>query len=147
MLNITGTRTFRGNWYLGFRWRLVGGSPFTPYDENVSSIKAAWDVKSAGYQDYTRYNDLRLKSFHQLDIRVDKQYYFKKWSVNFYLDIQNIYNFKADAPPNLVRSSFVDPTVNDVYTDTNGIQRYRLETISSAESGTILPTIGIIVEF
>jgi hypothetical protein len=147
LLNITGTRTFKGNWFVGFRWRFVGGSPYTPYDENLSSVKAAWDIKGAGYPDYSKYNTLRLKPFHQLDIRIDKQFYFKKWSLNFYTDIQNIYNFKADAPPYLVRTSFVDPSVNDVYTDEFGLERYHLETISGAESGTILPTVGIIVEF
>jgi hypothetical protein len=147
LLNITATRTFKNNWFVGFKWRYIGGAPYTPYDSLKSSVKAAWDAQGFPYTDYSKYNELRLKAFHQLDVRVDKQYYFKKWSVNFYIDIQNIYNFKAQEPNRLVRKSFEDPAYNDTYTDTYGIERYDLETIVSSGAGTILPTVGIIVEF
>ncbi len=147
LLNITATRTFKSNWYFGFKWRFVGGAPYTPYDEDKSSIKEAWDAQGGPYLDYSRYNELRLKAFHQLDIRVDKQFYFKKWSLNFYIDIQNIYNFKAEEPDRLVRMSFIDPNYDDVYFDENGVERYELKKITPDGSGTILPTLGIIVEF
>ncbi len=147
LLNLTATRTFKSNWYLGFKWRFVGGAPYTPYDVDFSSIRQAWDAQGGPYLDYSRYNELRLKSFHQLDIRIDKQYYFTKWSINFYVDIQNVYNFKSDEPDRLVRTSFEDPVINDAYIDTYGIECYELTSIKSDGSGTVLPTIGIIVEF
>ncbi len=147
LLNFTATRTFESNWYVGFKWRFVGGAPYTPYDVELSSVKDAWDAQGAAVLDYSKYNSKRLKAAHQLDVRVDKQYYFEKWSLNFYVDIQNVYNFKSGSPPYLVRESFVDPTINDTYTDEYGIERYRLETIDNASDGTILPTVGIIVEF
>ncbi len=147
LLNFTATRTFKSNWYLGFKWRFVGGAPYTPYDVDFSSIRLAWDAQGGPYLDYSKYNELRLKSFHQLDIRIDKQYYFTKWSINFYVDIQNVYNFKSEEPDRLVRTSFEDPTINDLYIDSFGIERYQLESIKSGGSGTVLPTIGIIVEF
>jgi hypothetical protein len=34
----------------------------------------------------------RLPVFHQLDIRVDRSWKFRKWKFSFYLDIQNVYN-------------------------------------------------------
>ncbi|MBN2524338.1 MAG: TonB-dependent receptor [Bacteroidales bacterium] len=147
ILNISATRTFKNNWYFGFKWRYVGGALYTPFNEGKSSVKAAWDAQGGPYLDYSQYNTLRLKPFHQLDIRVDKQFYFTKWSINFYIDIQNIYNFKGDAPDRLVRRSFIDPEYNDIRIDENGIERYELEKITPAGSGTILPTLGIIVEF
>jgi hypothetical protein len=147
LLNITVTRTFKSNWFIGFKWRYIGGAPYTPYDPEKSSVKSAWDAQGYPYYDYSKYNDLRLDAFHQLDLRVDKNYYFNKWSINFYIDIQNLYNYKASEPDKLVRKSFEDPTYNDVYTDENGIERYELETIVSSGAGTILPTVGIIVEF
>ena len=147
LLNITATRTFKNNWYLGFKWRFVGGAPYTPYDKNISSIKAAWNAQGGPYLDYSKYNELRLKAFHQLDIRIDKQYYFTKWSINFYIDVQNVYNFKSEEPERFVRTSFEDPTINDVYTDSQGVERYDLTSIKSDGSGTVLPTVGIIVEF
>ncbi|MGD2035053.1 MAG: TonB-dependent receptor, partial [Bacteroidales bacterium] len=147
LLNITATKTFKRSWYFGVKWRFVGGAPYTPYDEEKSSIREAWDAQGGPYPDYSNYNELRLDAFHQLDIRVDKQYFFNKWSINFYVDIQNVYNFKGDEPDMLVRKSFVDPSYDDVFVDENGVERYELERITSEGRGTILPTVGVIIEF
>ena len=37
-------------------------------------------------------NSARLATFHQLDVRIDKQWVFDRWSCTAYLDVQNIYN-------------------------------------------------------
>jgi hypothetical protein len=147
LLNFTGTRIFKNNWYLGFKWRFVGGTPYTAYDYNKSSIKDAWDAQGGPYIDFTKFNELRFKPYHQLDLRVDKEFFFNNWSLNLYIDIQNIYNSKSDQQAYLVRNSFVEPGYNDSYVDVNGIERYELVELSAVGSGTILPTIGIIVEF
>ena len=146
ILNVTATRKFSRNWDFGFKWRFVGAAPYTPYNSYKSSIKEIWDINGQPVLDYSSFNSLRLKPFHQLDIRIDKQYYFKNWSLMLYLDIQNIYNFKAFEPDLLVRGSIVNPGVNDAIND-NGVERYQLVTLPSEGSGTILPTIGIMVEF
>lgn len=146
LLNITTTRTFKGDWYLGFRWRFVGGAPYTPWDVETSTIKAAFDAKGAPVLDYSKFNTLRFKPFHQLDVRADKEFFFDKWSLNLYIDIQNIYNFKSEEANKLVRKKFIDPAVEDIYTE-NGIEKYELVEIISEGSGTILPTVGIIVGF
>jgi hypothetical protein len=142
ILNITGLATLKRNWDIGIKWRFVGGAPYTPYDVERSSVIEAWDAKGQGYLDYNLYNTNRLTVFHQLDLRVDKEYYFKKWSLNVYLDIQNLYNFKAQQPDVLVqeRDSNGQALINP--TDPT---RYVLKYLPS-EAGTILPTIGIIVE-
>jgi hypothetical protein len=137
LLNITATKKFSRNWDLGFKWRFVGGAPYTPYDPDKSSLRAAWDLQGQGYLDYSLFNSLRLKGFHQLDIRIDKQYFFKSWSLMLYTDVQNVYNHQADQPPILIRdpdSENPDPL------------RYNLIYINGIE-GTILPTIGVIIEF
>jgi hypothetical protein len=146
LFNLTATRSFKSNWYFGFKWRYVGGAPYTPYDLSKSEIKLAWDALGGPYIDYSKFNSLRLTAFHQLDIRVDKQLYFKRWSLNIYLDIQNVYNFKAQEPERLVRRSFLEPEYNDVFSD-EGVDKYDLDRIKSDGAGTVLPTIGIIVEF
>lgn len=142
ILNITGFTSLKHNWDIGFKWRFVGGAPYTPYDVERSSLIQAWNVQGQGYLDYNRYNSERLKPFHQLDVRVDKEYYFKKWSLNLYLDIQNLYNFKAESSPNLIlqRDSSGNPMV-----DPENPGYYQLKYLQN-ESGTILPTLGIIVE-
>jgi hypothetical protein len=119
----------------------VGGSPYTPWDIETSSQIQAWDAQGRGYLDYSRFNTLRLGAFHQLDVRVDKMFYLKNWTLNFYVDIQNLYGFAGDQPDRIIVQ--VDDNGNRVIE--NG--RYVLETIPNAGSGTILPTVGIIVEF
>jgi hypothetical protein len=143
LLNLTATKKFNRNWDLGIRWRFVGGAPYTPYDYEKSSYKIAWELQGQGYLDYSEFNTLRLKSFHQLDLRLDKQYFFKNWSLLLYADVQNVYNFKADQPPILVTEN---DSNGDPVTDPSNPLKYSLKYLSD-EAGTVLPTIGIIVEF
>lgn len=143
LLTITGTRNLKKNWDLGLRWRYIGGAPYTPWDLNRSAIKTAWDAQGIGYLDYSKFNKSRLNAFHQLDLRVDKSYYYKKWSLMLYFDVQNAYNFKADQQDYLVR---VEDAAGNPMTDPNDSGRYLLKTIK-ATGGTVLPTVGIMVEF
>ena len=106
-------------------------------------LKAAWDLQGQGYLDYGNFNTLRLKSFHQLDLRVDKQYYFKGWSLMLYADVQNVYNHQADQPAILIRESDAN---GDPLTDTSDPLRY-LPKFIDGTSGTVLPTLGIMIEF
>jgi hypothetical protein len=108
----------------------------------LSSQKDAWDTQGRAFYDYNQINTLRLDAFHQLDIRVDKKFFYKKWSLMLYLDIQNVYNFKAKQQDYVVREK--DANGNFLLTD--GGTKYVLKTIPSS-SGTILPTLGIMVEF
>ena len=39
LLNLTVRKTFKRNWDIGAKWRFVGSSPYTPYDEEKSSIR------------------------------------------------------------------------------------------------------------
>ena len=142
IINFTVLRSLKKNWDIGAKWRYVGGAPYTPADLETSSYVPAWDARGIAYPDYARFNASRLTAFHQLDIRVDKTYYFKKWSLNLYVDIQNVYNFKAENPPNYTN---LDQAGNKAYADPPANQLYQLRPIDS-ESGTVLPSIGIIVE-
>jgi hypothetical protein len=144
LVSLTVGRKFKHNWELGAKWRFVGGAPYTPYDVNKSSLVSAWDAQGRGYLNYDEFNTLRLKSFNQLDIRVDKGFFFKKWSLMFYIDIQNILNYKAQQPDILVNTQPDGSIVK--YTDPQGNERYELRYISNA-SGTILPSVGIMVDF
>ena len=137
IITLTATKEFRKGWEVGVKWRYLGGAPYTPYDLERSSIIEVWETQKSPYLNYDKFNSIRFGAFHQLDIRVDKSYFFSKWTLNCYLDIQNLYNFKADEQskylPDGINAS--DPT------------RYNLKEIPADGSGTILPTIGIIVEF
>ena len=144
LINVTLGRKFKYNWEVGLKWRFAGGTPYTPWDMNKSSLVTAWDAQERGYLDYDKFNTLRLTSFNQLDIRVDKGFYFNKWSLMLYLDIQNVLNFKAQQPDLLVNSTDENPV--EKYTDQQGVERYKLYNLQR-DAGTILPAIGIMVEF
>lgn len=146
LLNVSVRKSFKRNWDFGFKWRFVGGAPYTPWDEEKSSYVLAWDAQSGPYLNYDEFNTLRLSSFNQLDVRVDKSWYFTKWSFTLYLDIQNLLNFKAELPDNLVRQT--DANGNPIIINPDAPlneQQYQLKSISN-ESGTVLPTIGIMFE-
>lgn len=141
LLNFTVSKILKKNWQIGIKWRYAGGTPYTPYDVEKSSLIPAWDVKNQPYLDYSKFNSERGKAFHQLDIRIDKSYFFKKWSLMFYLDIQNLYNFKAVGQDFLTnRDINGNPSINPNHTD-----QYILRPIKN-ESGTVLPSIGIMIE-
>jgi hypothetical protein len=143
LFNLTATKKFNRNWDFGFKWRFVGGAPYTPYDLDKSMLKAAWDLQGQGYLDYSVFNSRRLKAFHQLDFRVDKQFFFKGWSLMLYVDVQNIYNHQADQPSILIREQDASGIP---LTDPENPQKYIPRYIDGS-SGTVLPTIGIMVEF
>lgn len=144
ILTLTGTRMLGKNWEVGVKWRYLGGSPYTPYDLDKSSIKEAYDAIGGLYYNYAQFNQQRLGSYYQLDIRVDKTYYLKRWSLNFYVDIQNITNSKA------AKQDFYLPEIG---TDGKPIvvagnpSRYVLKKVKSDGSGTILPTVGVVIDF
>ncbi len=141
LFTLTLTRFFKKGWSFGMKWRYVGGLPYSPYDLETSEIKEAWDSQGRPFSDLSRFNSERLKEFHQLDVRIDKKYFFNKWSLMFYLDIQNIYNYQAQQPDYIIRE--VDNYGNYILLD-NGT-KYQLRRIEST-SGTVLPTIGIMIE-
>lgn len=143
ILSMSVGKSFKKGWDIGVRWRYSGGAPYTPYDIQTSSLQQVWDVNGRGVFDYNQLNGRRLGSFHQLDIRVDKKFFFPRWSLNFYLDIQNVYNYQAELTPILtvVRDENGQPVV-----DPNNPNAYLTEQLTNY-TGTVLPTIGIIIEF
>lgn len=144
IFTLTATRSFKKDWDFGFKWRFVGGAPYTPWDLDKSSIIEAYNTQGRGFLDYNQYNQFRLEPFHQLDVRVDKMFYLKKWTLNLYVDIQNLYGFKSKQPDNIiVKVDEGGQRITNPYDPT----RYELESISGIGEGTILPSIGIILEF
>ena len=143
MVNVIGSYKLPKNWNISLRWRYVGGVPFTPIDMDKSSLIAAWDITNQPYLDYSRYNSNRLKDTHQLDMRVDKEFYFKKWMLNVYADVQNAYVFKSQGAPVYTNKDKVsgEPVVNP-----NDNTRYILREVEDNFSGVLLPTIGLIVK-
>ena len=145
MVNLISSYRLPRNWNISMRWRYVGGAPYSPVDMELSGSKAAWSVTNQAYIDYTNYNTQRLKNAHQLDLRIDKEFYYKQWMLNLYADVQNAYNFQSENPPiytnrtpeGLVMDSSYDPGIPEGRQELRKIETY---------SGTVLPTIGIIIK-
>lgn len=147
LFNLTATRPLPKNWDIGFKWRYVGGAPYTPVDLERSSLRQAYDVTGRTYLDYDRFNSERLAPSHQLDVRVDKAFFFNKWSLMLYLDIQNIYNFKSQQPDQYINEDKDGNVVIENPTAPLNEQRYVLRKLENTGSGTVLPSIGIMIEF
>lgn len=82
-----GSYSLPKNWTVGFRWRIVTGSPSTP------RVGAVYSVDSSYYEPtYGKPNSERLPTFHQADLRLDKKWIYDRWMLTAYLDVQNIYN-------------------------------------------------------
>ena len=143
IVSFTGGKRFKKGWEVGFRWLFSGGSPYTPYDVETSTLKQNWDINGFGILDYNALNTKRESSFHQLNVRVDKKIYLNRMNLNFYLDIQNAYGFKAKLAPILLVETDNNGTPIE---DPNDPTRYKSKFVENA-SGIVQPTIGIIVEF
>lgn len=139
--NVSGTYDFPRNWSVGAKLSAIGGSPYTPYDEDKSSLVEAWDVQGRPYYDYSRYNTCRLDAFAQLDVRVDKNYYFRGWRLGIYLDLQNVTKSVLRQQDVLMSTGVIENPEAPA-----SEQRYVMKRLKQ-ESGTLLPTIGLTVEF
>ncbi len=74
---------------VGARFRYVTGRPRTP-------LAHQYDLYSADSNRFTgmfgEARSGRARDFHQLDLRVDKYFQFDSWTLNLFLDVQNVYN-------------------------------------------------------
>ena len=141
VVNVSGTYDLPRHWSFGAKLSAVGGAPYTPYDADKSSLVEAWDAQGRPYYDYARYNAERLDAFAQLDLRIDKIFYFKGCMLGFYIDLQNVTVSKLRQPDVLMSTGeILNPE------DPVSEQRYKMKVLRQ-ESGTLLPSIGITVEF
>ena len=143
IVSMTAGKRFARNWEVGARWRFLGGTPYTPFDVEASSLISNWDLRNQAVLDYSRINAVRLPAFHQLDLRLDKKYYYQRWNLNWYMDIQNAYNFQAEQAPQLIP---VRDGEGNIQVNPADPSRYLLKFIENP-AGTILPTFGLIIEF
>ena len=104
---VTSVKLGRG-WQLGARFRLTSGDPYTPtgtgaYDATIGS--------QLGVDAYPP-NATRLPLFHQLDLRLDKVWTFRHARLNFYVDLQNVYDannpFVVTYNYNFTKSAYVN---------------------------------------
>lgn len=135
------------NWEIGVKFRYQGGAPFTPFDMAQSQLN--YLTLGTGVVNLSQLNSQRLGAFHSGDIRIDKKWNWKKTTFDLFLDITNFYGAKSPAFPQF---TFKRNETNTAFLTTNG-QPINLNgsnaipLILANEDGTLIPTIGFIVEF
>ncbi len=77
-------------WEVGARFRFASGNPNTP----ITGARRD-DLTDVFIPTFGAVNSRRLPNFHQLDVRVDKNFIFDTWNLNVYLDLTNVYNNPA----------------------------------------------------
>lgn len=144
VLNLVFGYKFKRNWELGVKAQYNGGNPFTPYNDTLSATIAVWDVNGRGIPDYNRLNTERTSGNFRLDIRVDKKWFFKKWNLDLYLDLVNLTFAKERTQNDLTVVRDVDtqaPLIDPLNPD-----RYQTKYLNTS-AGSVIPTLGVIVEF
>ncbi|MGL5273286.1 MAG: TonB-dependent receptor [Phocaeicola sp.] len=141
ILNTSGVWELPRQWSIGYKLSYIGGAPYTPYDEQKTALVEAWNARGQAYYDFTRYNTERLDNFMQLDLRVDKNYYYKKWRFGIYIDVQNVLGAKLKMPDALMSTGKIENPEAPL-----SEQRYELKRLKQ-DGGSVLPTIGLTVEF
>ncbi len=74
-------------WRVGTRARASSGNPYTPVINRVYDMSSRSFVPIYGERD-----SARLPTFWSVDARIDKEWTYDKWSLTFYVDVQNVFN-------------------------------------------------------
>ena len=142
ILSFTGGKKFEGGWEVGARLLASGGLPFTPIDPSSLSVES-WDYYGRPLPDYSRLNTGRNGAFYQLDIRVDKKWFFENWSLDIFFELVNATGAAVPQPQvtDVVRNPLTGAPVPS--TTQPGFYDAR---VLDPSAGNVLPALGIIVE-
>jgi len=88
IMGLEGGYRFGDKWSISLRWVYAGGAPYTPLDLQASQIHN-FDIL-----DLNRINDARYPPYHNMSLRVNRQFHIRRTSLRLYLELYNIYNRK-----------------------------------------------------
>lgn len=86
-LTLLGSYELGRGWRVGGKFRLVSGNPYTPCQGGILNAAAGSYECVQGDM-----NSQRIPAFHQLDLRIDKRWDLRSFTLSTYLDVQNVYN-------------------------------------------------------
>ena len=132
LVSVTAGYKFKRNWEAGMRYRYAGKTPFAKVNKAETLENYPQVVL-----DFTNLGEQKLNAFNQLDLRIDKKWNFKKFAFNLFLDIQNA-----------LGQIIPQPIEFGLNRDQNGqiINPRSLVGIDAAK-GTVIPSLGIILDF
>jgi hypothetical protein len=133
LVSLTAGYKFFRNWEVSARFRFLGESPYAPVDVNATLA-----TYPAVIRDYSSLGTNRLDAFQQLDFRVDKKWNFKRFSLDVYLDLQNALGAASPSEPSY-----------GLNRDDQGniVAPKSLVVVNTNETGTVLPSLGIVINF
>jgi hypothetical protein len=140
-------RKLKRGWEVGIKYRFAGGAPYTPFDSTASRLNFA--STGTGVLDFTKLNSERLINFNQFDIRIDKKIYFKRATLDLYLDVTNAAAFPN---PSLPSYSFKRTDDNSSFETTDGQPLKQdgsngIPVLLNDQSSLVTPSLGFIFEF
>ena len=147
LVSITWGYKFPRNIELGLKFRYQGGSPFTPFDENLSRLN--YLTTGRGTFNYNRLNEERIGSFNSSDVRIDKKWNLKNVTIDLFLDVTNWYISKNPAIPEY---TFTRNATNTAFVTTDGQPikpngSNAIPTRVKNDDPFVTPTVGLIIEF
>jgi hypothetical protein len=151
IVNLTLGKKIGRSWEVGINWRFQSGLPTTPFAPG-SDLVLNYDRNGNGIPDYNRINSGRQDAVNTLDFRIDKKWFYEKWSLNLYLDIENVLGSAVgdialvyDQPLDETGMPIGDPIIVNPNAPIDQ-QRYLLKELQTS-SGTTIPSIGVMVEY
>ena len=132
IVSFVGGYKLKNNWEISSRYRFAGKTPYVPTNVNATLISYPEITL-----DYSRLGEVKLETFSQLDFRIDKKWNYEKFSLNIFIEVQNI-----------LGQSIPRPIEYGLSRDMNGnlISPISLSQINQ-DTSTIIPSIGIVVDF
>lgn len=133
LISLLGGYKLGNNWEMSARYRYLGKTPFAPVDESRTLANYP-----ALIRDFTRIGEQRLNPFSQVDLRVDKKWSFNNWSLDLFFEIQNALAQTTPEEPQFGLKRNTDGTI---------IEPQELIQVNLKSEATILPSVGIVVNF
>ncbi|MEL6560244.1 MAG: TonB-dependent receptor [Bacteroidota bacterium] len=133
LITFTGGYKFGNNWEISARVRYLGRTPYAPVNENETL-----ENYPAIVRDFNRLGTVSLDPFNQTDLRIDKKWNMKNFTLDIFLELENLFSQQVPAEPvfGLLR--------ND---EGAVVEPMQLEQIQDISASTLLPTIGIVIDF
>lgn len=147
LMSLTLGYKFPKNWELGLKFRYQGAAPYTEFNLPLSQLN--YLSQGVGILDFARYNQSRLKPFNASDLRVDKKWNLRKFTVDLFLDVTNWYGSTVYGTPqftfkrNDTNTAFLTTDNQPIKADGSNA----IPLILPNADRLATPSIGVIVEF
>jgi hypothetical protein len=133
LISLLGGYKLGNNWEISTRYRYLGSAPYVPTNSEKSL-----QFYPAIVKDFNNIGSVRLDSYNQVDVRVDKKWSYRNWSLDLFFEIQNVL---ANANPQEPSYGLDRNEAGEI------LLPRRLVQVNTNNSATVLPSIGIVINF